>query len=122
MKTSETLTLDALQPGMVICDPVLDPAGRILVPVGTVINEMTIVGLRRRDVASVRVECEVAESAAERELAQQHTAPGTHRLRDTFAQFAVGGYRLPDRRQFIGHAASCVTQFATQDFSHIRLG
>ncbi len=67
MKRVEELATGALLPGMVVAEPVVDEAGRVLIPAGAQLSENTIASLVRREVAAVRVEREVAEDPAETE-------------------------------------------------------
>lgn len=67
MKRIESVPLAELAVGMTVAEPVLDSAGRVLVPAGAEVSESMLLGLRRRDVAEVRVEREVDEDPAARE-------------------------------------------------------
>lgn len=64
-----TMTEDA-QPGMSLCDPVVDDLGRVLVPEGAVLTEPLIKSLLRRGIAAVWVDQAAAEDPAEREIRQ----------------------------------------------------
>lgn len=67
MKRVEELATGALLPGMVVAEPVMDDAGRILIPAGAQLTETTIASLLRRELAAIRVEREVEEDPAETE-------------------------------------------------------
>lgn len=64
MKRIESVPLAEIAVGMVVAEPVLDSAGRVLVPAGAEVSESMLLGLRRRDVAEIRVEREVEEDPA----------------------------------------------------------
>lgn len=64
MKRIESVPLAEVAVGMVVAEPVLDSAGRVLVPAGADVSESMLLGLRRRDVAEIRVEREVEEDPA----------------------------------------------------------
>lgn len=64
MKTSETLAIGDVQPGMRLAGDVLDGSGRVLVPKGCELTESMLSGLIRRAIDAVTVERELEEDPA----------------------------------------------------------
>jgi len=83
MKVVELLALDVVQAGMKVAEAVLDHAGKMLVPAGAEVSEVMLNGLRRREVASLKVEREVEENPAALEARR---AMETGRLERIFRQ------------------------------------
>lgn len=71
MKRVERLPLEALSAGMRLAEAVLDDNGRLLIPVGVELTEVTLASLARREVASVAVELDVVEDPAELEACRK---------------------------------------------------
>lgn len=80
MKTIKTLPLGAVSVGMRVAEAVLDTAGQVLVPAGAEINEGILQGLARREIAEIRIECEVEANPAAREAHLAHLASHLDRL------------------------------------------
>ena len=74
MRVVDYLALDALVSGMKVAEAVVDKGGNVLVPAGAEITESMLSGLRRREVAGVKVEFEVAEDPALAEARRVATA------------------------------------------------
>ena len=74
MRVVDYLALDALVSGMKVAEAVVDKGGSVLVPAGAEITESMLSGLRRREVAGVKVEFEVAEDPALAEARRVATA------------------------------------------------
>lgn len=67
MKRHEKLAVDALQPGMIVAQAVLDENARVLIAAGATLSEVTIASLVRREVRTVVVATEVEEDPATQE-------------------------------------------------------
>lgn len=64
MIRQETLTIDAVLPGMRLAAAVVDAAGQVLLPAGAELTESMRQSLFRRGVAELLVETEVEEDPA----------------------------------------------------------
>lgn len=60
MQQVVALEISALQPGMTVAEPVMDAAGRVLLPVGAILSDSAIAGLARREIGKVGILQEVA--------------------------------------------------------------
>lgn len=71
---SKQLGLDAVTPGMVLSDDLLDSHGQVLLPQGATLTEATLASLRRHAIDALPILCEPlseAEVAAEQDRHQQ---------------------------------------------------
>jgi hypothetical protein len=85
--SSKIIPLDQVLPGAVLGDNVHDDAGRVLLRVGSILNESSIAALHRRGIASLAVE--VAERAGEEHQALERVRLET-RLQAAFRHAGDG--------------------------------
>ncbi|MGE5386905.1 MAG: hypothetical protein ACM3SV_13570 [Betaproteobacteria bacterium] len=67
MKRIETRSVDTLETGMLVVEPVKDKEGGELLPAGSELTEFAIARLRRHEIQAVIVEYEVIEDPQETE-------------------------------------------------------
>ncbi len=102
MITIERLTLDQLEPGMVVAHDVCNTNGTCLLPQGTALSSAVIASLRRREVDYVMVSIEEMltrdrrvtledsiRARIERQFCKAGTEPIMLKLRDTLLQYRL---------------------------------
>lgn len=80
MKVLETIAIGDAQPGLRLAEAVADAMGQVLVPAGSELTESMLLGLRRREVATLTVEREIEEGSAAREARQAKVVEQLDRL------------------------------------------
>lgn len=80
MKVLETIAIGDAQPGLRLAEAVADAMGQVLVPAGNELTESMLLGLRRREVATLTVEREIEEGSAAREARQAKVVEQLDRL------------------------------------------
>lgn len=80
MKVLETIAIGDAQPGLRLAEAVADAMGQVLVPAGSELTESMLLGLRRREVATLTVEREIEEGSAAREARQAKVVERLDRL------------------------------------------
>jgi hypothetical protein len=87
MKKLETLPVDLLEPGMQVASALVDEGGRVLLPEGVELSEITIASLRRRGIREVCVEREVEEDPV---VLEHHRRQVTEKLDRLFRHAGQG--------------------------------
>lgn len=67
MRVLATIAIGDAQSGMRLAEAVADAMGQVLVPAGSELTESMLQGLRRREIATLKVEREIEEDPAARE-------------------------------------------------------
>lgn len=75
-----TLAIDDARPGMRLAEAVADAMGQVLVPAGSELTESMLQNLRRREVATLTVEREIADGSAAREAQRAKVVEQLDRL------------------------------------------